>query len=85
MTKDIDKEEIVIDIFKSALVPKHEIISPDEKQKLLEHFNITEKQLPRIKKTDPAVIAIGAKKGDVIKITRNSPTAGESFYYRLVI
>ena len=79
------EKERKIDIFKSDLVPKHEILSPEEKQKLLDKFNISEKQLPKIKSTDPAVIALGAKKGDVIKITRKSPVAGESYYYRLVV
>jgi len=78
-------EDKKIDIFQSELVPKHEILSPDEKQKLLDKFNISEIQLPKIKVTDPAVVALGAKKGDVIKITRKSPTAGESYYYRLVV
>ncbi|HIE37170.1 TPA: DNA-directed RNA polymerase subunit H, partial [Candidatus Geothermarchaeota archaeon] len=42
-------------------------------------------KLPYIKRTDPVVRALGAKHGDIIKITRKSPTAGESVYYRLVI
>jgi len=79
------KERKAINIFESDLVPKHEILSPEEKQKLLDRYNISEKQLPKIKSTDPAVIALNAKKGDVIKITRKSPTAGESYYYRLVV
>lgn len=74
-----------IDIFQSALVPKHEILSEDEVKTLIERLRISESQLPRIKLTDPAVKALDAKKGDVIRITRKSPTAGECLYYRLVV
>ncbi|MFH1420996.1 MAG: DNA-directed RNA polymerase subunit H [Candidatus Aenigmatarchaeota archaeon] len=79
-----ENEEKQIDIFQNILVPKHEIMSAKEKQELIEKFNIGLEQLPRISKKDPAVIIIGAKSGDVIRITRDSDVAGESLYYRLV-
>lgn len=72
-------------IFKHELVPKHEILPPKEAKELLEEYHIEPHQLPRIKSSDVAVIAIGAKPGDIIKITRKSPTAGEHVAYRLVV
>jgi DNA-directed RNA polymerase subunit H len=80
--KDDSKD---IDIFTSALVPKHEILSGEEKARLLETLNVIPKQLPKIKKDDPAVLLLGAQKGDIIRITRQSHTAGEYYYYRVVI
>ena len=74
-----------IDIFQSELVPKHEILNEDEKIILLKRLNVDERQLPKIKITDPVIKVIGAQKGDVIKITRNSAIAGEAFYYRRVV
>ncbi len=74
-----------IDIFLSNLVPKHEILGEDEKMILLKKLNITEKQLPKIKSSDPATKAIGAKLGDAIRITRKSDTAGTYYYYRVVV
>jgi len=73
-----------INIFENYLVPKHEIMTEEEKQQLLKKFNISLKQLPRIKERDPAVKAIGAKKGDIIKIERKE---GDKVivYYRVVI
>ena len=81
----IMKEEVPYDILKHELVPKHTIISEEEKKKLLNKFNITETQLPKILTTDAVVKAIGAKAGDVIKIERESPVAGKTIFYRLVV
>jgi DNA-directed RNA polymerase subunit H len=66
-------------------VPKHAILPPEKAKDLLEKYHITPHQLPRIKASDVAAIAIGAKPGDIIKITRKSPTAAKYIAYRLVI
>ena len=79
-----EKEED-IDIFQSSLVPKHEILSEEEKIKILEELNSSLKQLPRIKEDDPVIKKLVGKRGDVVKITRKSPTAGEYYYYRIVV
>jgi DNA-directed RNA polymerase subunit H len=72
-------------VLEHELVPKHEILSEEEKKELLKKYNITEKQLPKILASDPVVKAIGAKPGDVIRIIRNSHVAGRSVYYRIVV
>jgi len=72
-------------IFRHVLVPKHRILTEKEKQKLLKKYGITLKQLPRIGVRDPATMAINARRGDVIEMTRKSPTAGETKYYRVVV
>jgi DNA-directed RNA polymerase subunit H len=71
-------------IFKHKLVPKHEILPPEEAKKLLEKYRVKLYQLPVIKASDIIAIAIGAKPGDVLKITRNSVTAGKYSSYRYV-
>ena len=79
---DLDPEIIL----NHEYVPKHEILSEKEVEKLLKRYKLESKmQLPKILSTDPVVKAIGAKKGDVLKITRKSMTAGEAVYYRVVI
>ena len=72
-------------IFLHELVPDHTILSPEEVEKLLKEYKIKLNQLPLIKVTDVAVVAIGGRLGDVIKITRESPTAGEHIAYRFVV
>jgi len=66
-------------------VPKHEIISKNEADEVLEKFNCKPSELPLIFVTDPAIVGLGVKPGDVIKITRKSSTAGQSLYYRYVV
>jgi DNA-directed RNA polymerase subunit H len=73
------------DLTKHRLVPKHSIVSESEKKKVLEKYKITLKELPKITLGDPVVEQLKAKEGDVIKIVRNSETAGETVYYRVVI
>ena len=68
-----------------ALVPKHEIVSKQEAELVLEKFNCKPTELPLIFVNDPAILGLGVKPGDLIKITRKSPTAGESIYYRYVV
>jgi len=79
------EEKKHINIFESSIVPKHVILTADEKSELMKKLNITSKQLPRIKEDDAVVEEIGAKKGDVVKIIRNSQSAGEYIYYRVVV
>lgn len=73
------------DIFKHELVPKHEILSKEEVEELLKKYRIKPYQIPRIRASDPAANMIGAKPGDIIKIIRESPTAGRSLAYRYVV
>jgi DNA-directed RNA polymerase subunit H len=75
----------VFDIFEHALVPRHEILTEKEANQLLTLYKIKPYQMPQIKSTDPAVKAIGAKAGDILRIIRKSSTAGEHIAYRYVV
>ncbi|MEW6043308.1 MAG: DNA-directed RNA polymerase subunit H [Thermoproteota archaeon] len=66
-------------------VPKHEIMTKKEAEEVLKRFNCKPTEMPLIFSNDPAIIGLGVKPGDMIKITRKSPTAGESIYYRYVV
>ncbi len=75
----------IFNIFEHELVPKHEILSPEEVKELLEKYRTQAYKLPRIKASDIVAIAIGAKPGDILRIIRDSPTAGKSISYRQVV
>ncbi len=82
---DVKSKSEKMDLTQHFLVPKHVILTDEEKRELLERYNIVEQQLPKILSKDPVIKQIGAKPGDVVKIIRDSPTAGKSFYFRLVV
>ena len=73
------------DVTEHKLVPEHEIMSDEEVQELLDEYDIEAHQLPKIDSKDPVAKAIGAESGQVIKITRDSPTKGKTTVYRFVI
>jgi|TARA_B100002003_G_scaffold62219_1_gene57486 DNA-directed RNA polymerase subunit H len=73
------------EILKHELVPEHEVLTVEEADSLLNEFNISKGQLPKILITDPVVKNIKADIGDIIKITRNSQTAGTAVVYRVVV
>ena len=66
-------------------VPKHEIMIMKEAKEVLEKYHCKATDLPLIFANDPAIVGLGVKPGDMIKITRKSATAGESFYYRYTV
>jgi DNA-directed RNA polymerase subunit H len=72
-------------VMENYLVPRHSIMEQGEVDDLLKIYGIDITQLPKILMMDPCAKALGAKPGDVIKVERQSPTAGLSIYYRLVV
>jgi DNA-directed RNA polymerase subunit H len=74
-----------IDVDKHQLVPKHIILSEEEKGEVLKKYKASLRQFPRILISDPAIADKNPKVGDLVKIIRKSPTAGETVYYRVVV
>jgi len=67
------------------LVPKHVKVSDAEKEALCAQYSVDVKSLPKITVSDPALEGLNVKVGDVIRVERDSKTAGKASYYRLVI
>lgn len=68
-----------------VLMPKHVKLSEKEKNEILEKYHIALRELPKIRKDDPSIASLNAEVGDVIKIMRESPTAGKVVFYRGVV
>ncbi|MBQ6099502.1 MAG: DNA-directed RNA polymerase subunit H [Methanobrevibacter sp.] len=73
-----------IDIQDHMLVPKHEIMTEEEISEEFSDVDYDFRDLPKIRADDPVVEAIDAKPGNVLRITRQSETAGEFITYRIV-
>ena len=72
-------------MLKHVLVPKHEVLNAKDAEEVLNKYGATPSELPKIKEGDPAIGGVKINVGDIIKITRDSPTAGKAIYYRVVI
>ncbi|MFA5796865.1 MAG: DNA-directed RNA polymerase subunit H [Candidatus Woesearchaeota archaeon] len=79
------KSKDSFDIKEHVLVPKHEKCSEAEKKRVLEQYRATIKDFPKISINDPALFHLEVIAGDLIKITRESQTAGKVTFYRVVI
>ena len=69
------------------LVPPHEIVPKEQHEGLMKTLYVTQKaQFPLIRyHEDPITRVIGAIPGDILKITRPSPSAGEYTVYRVCV
>ena len=81
-----DINKLLYNVTEHTLVPKHEIISTEDKEDLMSKYNLeTEDQLPLIKKNDPVAKYHGMRVGNVCKITTHSETHGVYTKYRLCV
>lgn len=76
---------MAIDVRDHEAVPKHEKMDEDEVEEVLDKFDTEKDKLPKIERTDAALKQMDVEEGDVIHIERESPTAGKTDYYRLVV
>lgn len=71
---------------KHILSNKHEILSKEEEEKILNNVLFCKKSnLPKIKLADPQIIWSSGKIGDIVCITRYDDISGLSLYYRVIV
>jgi DNA-directed RNA polymerase subunit H len=81
----LSSEKKILKITDHIYQPKHEILPRDQGEDVLRKYNTKPNQLPYILQSDKGIEDLDPRPGDIIKITRRSPTSGESVYYRYVV
>ncbi|XP_009763625.1 DNA-directed RNA polymerase V subunit 5A-like [Nicotiana tabacum] len=76
--------DLLVNITKHVLKPKHELLNNEEKEKLLKKYNLEEKQLPRMSQKDAIARYYGLEKGQVVKVTYSSEIIETHVTYRCV-
>ena len=79
------KKRIIPFISNHTLALNHSKLSQKELNIILEKYQITRKELPKMRRDDPAIRDMKLEEGDVVKIKRDSLTAGEIFFFREVV
>ncbi|KAG9443688.1 hypothetical protein H6P81_015028 [Aristolochia fimbriata] len=77
--------DLLINITKHVLKPRHEILCPEDKQKLLAEYSLEDKQLPCMLQRDAIARYYGLQKGQVVKITYEGDITGLHVTYRCVV
>jgi DNA-directed RNA polymerase subunit H len=79
-----------INVMLHDLVPEHKILSKKEAEEVLKKLKVNADQLPKIRKDDPVLKILEMEEGEIeegriVRIRRNSESAGVSLVYRMVI
>lgn len=80
-----EPQDLRFNVLNHVNVPLHEVVPEDDVPALLKQYNIKLDQLPKIRSNDPGAQVVKAEPGQVVKVTRDSPTAGTHVAYRLVV
>lgn len=76
--------DLLVNITKHVLKPKHHILTDAEKKRLLKKFSLEEKQLPRMLEKDAIARYYGLEKGQVVKVTYSGDITESHVTYRCI-
>lgn len=85
MVQLFSEKELSFNITKHKFVPKHTILSTNEKKDILRKYNTSVKHFPSILHSDPVCRYYGCMPGTMLKIERHSETCGVYTLYRVVV
>ena len=82
--QSFSEKELSFNITKHTLVPKHRRLSTDEKNEIMKKYKTPLKNYPLISHQDAVSRYYAFVPGELIEITRDSPTTGIYVTYRYV-
>jgi len=78
-------EEFGFDKLSHDYVPKHILLSAEEKEEVMKTYQLEQKEFPLILSSDVAVRIIGGIEGAMVKIERVGYSTGISIVYRMIV
>ncbi|KAL9270875.1 DNA-directed RNA polymerase V subunit 5A-like protein [Drosera capensis] len=76
--------DLLVNITKHVLKPKHRVLTEQEKKKLLKKYSLEEKQLPKMSHKDAIAKYYGLEKGQVVKVMYSGEITQSHVTYRCV-
>ena len=77
--------KLQFDITEHMLVPKHEVLTKEEGENVLESYRARKRDMPLIRTNEDVAKYYNMKPGEITRIYRPSPLTCEAVAYRLVI
>lgn len=84
-TQPFWEKDLMMNIIDHNYVPKHYVLTEEEKIEFIKSYQITRDTLPKIKLYDAISRYYNMKVGDIVQITRKNILSGEELFYRVVV
>lgn len=78
-------DDLMMNKIEFNYVPRHEILSEEERNDFIKSYQITRDKLPKLEIYDAISRYYNMQIGDIVRIHRNSPMTGKAVYYRVVV
>jgi DNA-directed RNA polymerase subunit H (RpoH/RPB5) len=79
------EDEFMLNLLEHESSPKYEILTIQEADEIKESYKMSKRQTQKMYDTDQAARHFYLKRGQLVRIIRNSEMTGESVAYRLII
>ena len=79
----ININRLQFNILNHSLVPKHKVLTNEEKNQVKEKYNIVNNNIPGISRFDPVSQVLGIRPTEMVEIERPSKTAITTKFYRI--
>jgi DNA-directed RNA polymerase subunit H (RpoH/RPB5) len=78
-------QTLMADVLDYVLQPSFEVLAPYEKEECMKVYNLTIKQFPKMKESDPVARYLNIKSGTVVRVISPSEMCGKNVNYCIVV